>query len=263
MVYVGIIYFIVIILANTVGAISGMGGGVIIKPVLDALHFHSLAAISFYSSVAVFTMAIVSTLRQMKNGLKLQIPIAILVSLGSVVGGILGNTVFESLLRVFSDEKYVQLIQIILTIVTLLFAYFYTKIGNSRSLNLSHLVWYVSVGLFLGFISTLLGIGGGPINVALLMLCFGVPIKEATVYSIITIFFSQAAKLFTIAQLTGFARFDLSVLMYVIPAAVVGGFVGALISGRISSKRVTQVYQIVIILVLLLNLWNGVGLFID
>lgn len=34
----GFIYFIVIILANTVGAISGMGGGVIIKPVLDSVH---------------------------------------------------------------------------------------------------------------------------------------------------------------------------------------------------------------------------------
>lgn len=260
--YIGIIYFIVIILANTVGAISGMGGGVIIKPVLDTLHFHSLVAISFYSSVAVFTMSIVSTMRQLKNGLKLQIPIAVFVSLGSVVGGISGNTVFESLLRLFSDEKYVQLVQIILTIVTLLFAYFYTKIGNERSLELSHPVWYVIVGLFLGFISTLLGIGGGPINVALLMLCFGIPIKEATVYSIVTIFFSQAAKLVTIAQVTGFERFDLSILLYVIPAAIVGGFVGALISGKISSERVTQVYQVVILLVLLLNLWNGIQLFV-
>ncbi|ALS02251.1 hypothetical protein ATZ33_12910 [Enterococcus silesiacus] len=260
--YIGIIYFIVIILANTVGAISGMGGGVIIKPVLDTLHFHPLAAISFYSSVAVFTMSIVSTLRQLKNGLKLQMPIAVLVSLGSVIGGISGNSVFESLLRLFSDEKYVQLIQIILTIVTLVFAYFYTKIGNERSLRLSRPIWYVIVGLFLGFISTLLGIGGGPINVALLMLCFGIPIKEATVYSIITIFFSQAAKLFTIAQTTGFGRFDLAILLYVIPAAILGGFVGALISGKVSSERVTQVFQLVILLVLLLNLWNGVQLFI-
>ncbi|MGX7245115.1 sulfite exporter TauE/SafE family protein [Enterococcus quebecensis] len=260
--YIGVVYFIVIILANTVGAISGMGGGVIIKPVLDTLHFHSLAAISFYSSVAVFTMSIVSTLRQMKNGLKLKIPIAVFVSLGSVIGGIFGNIIFELLLQLFSEEKYVQLIQIILTIVTLLFAFFYTKIGNERSFDLSHPIWYVTVGLFLGFISTLLGIGGGPINVALLMLCFGIHIKEATVYSIITIFFSQAAKLFTIANITGFDRFDLSILFYVIPAAIVGGFMGALISGKISSERVVQVYQLVILLVLLLNLWNGLRLFI-
>lgn len=259
--YVGIIYFLVIILANTVGAISGMGGGVIIKPVMDTLHFHPLAAISFYSSVAVFTMSIVSTLRQMKNGLTLKIPIALFVSLGSVIGGVIGNTTFDTLLKLLSDEKYVQIIQILLTVLTLAFAFFYTKFGEERSYNLSHPLWYVLVGLFLGFISTLLGIGGGPINVALLMLCFGIPIKEATVYSIITIFFSQAAKLVTIAQTTGFGGFDLAILFYVIPAAIIGGFVGALISGKISSDRVTQIYQVVILFVLLLNIWNGIRLF--
>ena len=45
-----LIYFITIFLSNTVGALSGMGGGVIIKPVLDFLGFHSLNSIAFYSS---------------------------------------------------------------------------------------------------------------------------------------------------------------------------------------------------------------------
>ena len=44
---IGIIYFLVIILANSVGAVSGMGGGVIIKPVMDFFHFHDVASISF------------------------------------------------------------------------------------------------------------------------------------------------------------------------------------------------------------------------
>lgn len=260
--FIGFIYFVVIILANTVGAISGMGGGVIIKPVLDSLAFHSLAAISFYSSVAVFTMSIVSTLRQFKNGLSLKVNIALFISAGSVIGGALGNMVFESLLTFFSKETYVQLIQIGLTILTLLFAYLYTKYFMGKTYQLSNKGWYLLAGLILGFIATLLGIGGGPINVALIMLCFGIPIKEATVYSIITIFFSQAAKLLTIAQSTGFGRFDLSILIYVISAAFIGGFLGATISGKVSANRVTQVYQIVIILVLILNLWNGIRLFV-
>lgn len=259
---VGIIYFVVIILANTLGAISGMGGGVLIKPLFDTLGFHSLAAISFYSSVAVFTMSIVSTFRQYKNGLSLQGNVALVISAGSVIGGVLGNTVFEALLHFFSEERYVQLIQILLTIVTLLAALVYTKYYSQKKLRLSNKSWYLLVGLFLGFISTLLGIGGGPINVALLMLCFGIAIKEATVYSIITIFFSQAAKLMTIAGATGFGRFDLTILFYVVPAAIIGGFAGATISGKISAERVTEIYQVVIILVLLLNLWNGVQLFL-
>ncbi|MGH2335518.1 sulfite exporter TauE/SafE family protein, partial [Enterococcus faecalis] len=59
-----LIYFITIFLSNTVGALSGMGGGGIIKPVLDFLGFHLLNSIAFYSSVAVFVMSISSTYKQ-------------------------------------------------------------------------------------------------------------------------------------------------------------------------------------------------------
>lgn len=123
----GIIYFVVIIIANTIGAVSGMGGGVIIKPILDFIGADSVAAISFYSTVAVFTMSIVSTLRQMKNGIKLDLKAIGWISLGAIIGGFLGNTSFEFLLNQFQNDRLVQLIQIILTIITLLFAFLYTK----------------------------------------------------------------------------------------------------------------------------------------
>ncbi|EGF47401.1 hypothetical protein AAULR_24991 [Lacticaseibacillus rhamnosus MTCC 5462] len=39
------------------------------------------------------------------------------------------------------------------------------------------------------------GIGGGPINIACFLFLFGFGIRQATIYSIVTIFFSQAAKI--------------------------------------------------------------------
>jgi uncharacterized membrane protein YfcA len=68
----GLLYFLVIIFANTIGSVSGMGGGVIIKPVLDFIALDSVVAISFYSTVAVFVMSIVSTYRQVKNGMSIR-----------------------------------------------------------------------------------------------------------------------------------------------------------------------------------------------
>ncbi|KFN89449.1 uncharacterized DUF81 family protein [Tetragenococcus muriaticus PMC-11-5] len=82
-----LIYFFVIILANTVGAISGMGGGVIIKPVLDFIAVDPVAAISFYSSVAVFVMSITSTIRQMKGGISISWKLVIGVATGAILGG--------------------------------------------------------------------------------------------------------------------------------------------------------------------------------
>ncbi|MDT2757456.1 sulfite exporter TauE/SafE family protein [Enterococcus asini] len=252
---IGLLYFVIIIFANTIGAISGMGGGVLIKPLFDAIGADSVPAITFYSTVAVFTMSIVSTLRQRKN-MTIDYSIASLVSLGAVLGGIGGNLTFEALLQLLTNEKSVQLIQILLTILTIGFSYIVS--GSQWRLGLKGRHWYVIVGLLLGFLASLLGIGGGPINVALLLLCFGMNMKAATVYSIITIFFSQLAKIVTISTTTGFSRYDLHMLYYVIPAAIIGGFLGAFFSGRLKEDYVRRVYQVVLFLVLCINAYNGI-----
>ncbi|MBO0471492.1 sulfite exporter TauE/SafE family protein [Enterococcus sp. DIV0242_7C1] len=253
---IGILYFIVIVLANTVGAVSGMGGGVLIKPIFDFIGAHNVASISFYSATAVFTMSIVSTSRQLMSGRKINWQIVCWVSAGAILGGILGNVVFETFLSWFGNEDSVQLIQISLTVITLVFALLYTKY-DWRNFHLTHVFWYLSCGFVLGFLASLLGIGGGPINVSLLMLLFSLPIKDATIYSICTIFFSQFAKLIVIACSTGFGRYDLTMLWFIIPAAIVGGLLGANLSNTLSSKKVTLIFQGVIILVLLINLYNA------
>ncbi|QGP77207.1 sulfite exporter TauE/SafE family protein [Tetragenococcus halophilus] len=252
----GIVYFLVIILANTIGSVSGMGGGVIIKPVLDFFALDSVAAVSFYSTVAVFVMSIVSTIRQVQNGIALEYLKIVWLSIGSVLGGILGNTSFEMLLTQFNSDT-VQFVQIFLTIVTLVFAFLYTRF-EWRNFNLQSYVWYLFTGIVLGFIASLLGIGGGPINVSLLMLLFAMPIKSATVYSIATILFSQLAKILTVGFTTGFLRYDLTMLWYIIPAAIIGGLLGDKVSRLLSPKKVTFVFQGVILLVLLVNIYNGI-----
>ncbi|MHC5268551.1 sulfite exporter TauE/SafE family protein [Enterococcus sp. LJL98] len=259
--WIGLLYFLVIVLANTIGAISGMGGGVIIKPIFDLIGIHSVAAISFYAAVAVFVMAFVSTYRQIQNGIQIQWKVAGWISFGAVVGGVLGSQALNQLLTLFSNEDWVTMIQIVLTVLTLLFAFFYSYF-DWRSFRLNRVWWYLFCGLTLGFLASLLGIGGGPINVSLLVLLFSMPIKEATVYSICTIFFSQLAKLVTIFLTTGYSVYDRSVLPYIIVAAMLGGFLGARFSGILSPKKVTLVFQAVILLVLLVNIYNGVMLFI-
>lgn len=257
---IGIIYFVVIILANTIGAVSGMGGGVIIKPLLDLIGAHSVVVVSFYSAVAVFTMSIVSTIRQVKNGVSIDVKSVIALSAGAVFGGVVGNNAFEFLLEILANERTVQMIQIVLTILTLLFALLYSKY-DWRNYTLRGWYWLLLCGLILGFLASLLGIGGGPINVSLLMLMFSMPIKEATVYSICTIFFSQLAKLVTIAMTVGFYRYDLTILLYIIPAAICGGLMGATLSKVLSAEKVTTVFQMVILIVLAINVYNGFQLF--
>lgn len=257
---IGIIYFLVIVIANTIGAISGMGGGVLIKPIFDFLNVHPVAAISFYSSVAVLTMSFVSTFNQIRNGIKVNWFFAIQLSIGAIVGGLIGNQVFEKILDYFPEGREVQLLQIFLTIITLVLSFLHSKhIWKNHTYQSSILI--VFTGFLLGFLASLLGIGGGPINVALLIFLFNLPIKDATVYSIVTILFSQLSKVITIFVTVNLERYDLTMLYFIIPAAIIGGFLGSYISGRVSSEKVNDIYQIVIILVLIINLYNGYQVF--
>lgn len=104
---IGLIYFVVIVLANIVGAIPEMGGSVLIKPILDLISAHSVTGISFYSTVAIFTTSIVSTVQQMSNGKSLNWQTVGWVSSRTVVGGVVGNIVFGVFLQLFENGKHV------------------------------------------------------------------------------------------------------------------------------------------------------------
>lgn len=251
-----LIYVLIIIFANTIGAISGMGGGVIIKPTLDFVGLDSVSAISFYATVAVLTMSIVSTHRQVKQGIQLKWDVVAGIAIGSVFGGIIGNLALEHLLVMLPQERLVKLIQIGLMLVTLIFVILY-QYFCWESWKWQSQRGYISCGILAGFLSSFLGIGGGPINVSLLMLCIGFPIKLATIYSIVMIFASQLAKIATIALTIGFSQYDVNLLLAIIPAAVIGGTVGAMLNKRLSESVIKCLFNVVVVAIVLLNAYNG------
>ena len=257
----GILYFVIIVLANSIGAISGMGGGVIIKPALDLVAQSPLSAINFYSSFAVFVMAIVSTAKQIRGGARVEVGRTLMLSLSAVIGGRLGDETFR-LLSLWLASKQVNLIQIVLTLITLIWALRYAE-PRAQAFKYRY-PWLVNglVGLALGWLATLLGIGGGPINVALLVFCFNFEIKLATVYSIVIIFFSQLSKLVSGLPHLAQDQVDLTLLPYIVVAAICGGFIGASLNRRFSERAVLQLYRVVVVGVIALNAFNGIRLLI-
>src|SRR5699024_10800605 len=53
-------YFLIGLLTSVIGAISGLGGGVFIKPILDFFGHYPITTIGVLSSTSVFTMSAVS-----------------------------------------------------------------------------------------------------------------------------------------------------------------------------------------------------------
>lgn len=257
---IGILYFLTIIVANTLGALSGMGGGVIIKPVLDFIGADTVSTISFYSAVAVFTMSSVSTFNRLRDKVLFNWRMIGCISFGAVLGGNLGNIVFERTLQILKQDAVVNQVQIVLTMVTLIVSFLYSKF-EWKKLKLCNVFWYACCGMILGFLASFLSIGGGPINVSLLIFLFSMSIKEATIYSIAIILFSQASKILTIVATGSLMQYNLGMMLFIIPAAILGGVIGTRVSKILSPKSVTYVFQGVIIIVLLLNVYNAVQLF--
>ena len=57
------LYLCISLFATVIGSISGIGGGVIIKPVLDSLSPFGIATISFLSSCTILSMTTVTLFR--------------------------------------------------------------------------------------------------------------------------------------------------------------------------------------------------------
>ena len=120
-----IIYFLVAILATTIGATAGLGGGVVIKPVLDSMNTFSLPTVNLLSSVTIFVMAVVLIIKQLLKRDKINKKSISLIAIGSVIGGIIGQKILRLLVKHSSDINNVNILQSVMLIVILLFSFFY------------------------------------------------------------------------------------------------------------------------------------------
>jgi len=75
-----LIYSLIIFFATFLGAFVGLGGGVIIKPLLDLIGHDSIATVNFISAFAVFSMSISSTIKHIKAKTKIDFKFIITLS---------------------------------------------------------------------------------------------------------------------------------------------------------------------------------------
>jgi len=318
-----IVYFVVVLLATTIGALTGMGGGVFIKPLLDVIGDYDAPTVSMLSCITVFAMAVVSVSKTLisnkrqgakhkvgtdpstefnykttsapnsefvhnsvstpntefaynlistsdiefvhysnsavNNGFayRFNVKSALFLAFGAVLGGNLGHMIFELLVKNTLSNNGVVIVQnlVLAFIILLIFVYMLTK-SHIKGFYFKGLFLTLLAGLFLGGLSAFLGIGGGPVNVAFLMLFFSFNTKNATLYSLIIILFAQVSQIITVALNGGFAPFDLSMSPYMVAAAVLGGFLGSILNKKLSNKQIDLCFTLAQIFIFVLCVVN-------
>ena len=257
-----IAYFLIALGATILGAMAGLGGGVIIKPLLDFLGDYSLSTIGVLSSFTVFSMAVVSIIKQIRYKVKIEVRKTVFIGIGSIIGGVLGDKIINLILKVLS-ESLVTIVQNFILAILLIFIYIYMNNKEKyKSYKVNNSIACILIGLLLGSIASFLSIGGGPINVCVLALFFSMDTKEAAVNSIITILFSQGSKLITIITTQGLSGFDLTMLPYMIIGGIVGGMIGSKLNKKFNSSAILKVFNIVVLALILLNVYNIISMMI-
>lgn len=254
-----LLYAVVILAATTLGAFVGLGGGVIIKPILDFIGQEPRIQVDFLSCVAVFTMSIVSTGKSIKNKVSFKKNIILLIAGGSIAGGFLGSSCMD-MLESNMNSNLIRCVQAFILASLLLAVSIY--VGKcSFSFNVKNNAAVFAVGLLLGFIASFLGIGGGPINVAVLTLFFSMNVKDSAVYSVAIIFFSQLSKLVTIFLTSGFEAYShqWKTLIFILPAAILGGIIGSKLNRKFDDKIIRKVFVAVMVILVILNVYNGIN----
>lgn len=254
-----ILIILVCFLSSTAGAICGVGGGVIIKPVLDATGVMTVTTVSFLSGCTVLSMSVVSFYKNLKGKRDFIFDrrFAAVLVLGSVAGGLLGKEIYHRIISHLSDSSQVGAIQAVIlaivTVGTLIYTTSKERISTKRVQNKGVII---GIGVALGMLSSFLGIGGGPINLVVLFYFFSMETKQAALYSIYIIMFSQMSSLVLTVTKKNIPAFEWKTLLLMAVCGMLGGLAGSRINKRIESKTVDKLFMGIMGVIICISIYN-------
>lgn len=253
---VSMIVFFIVLFACTLGAISGLGGGIIIKPLMDALGGFSAGSVNAMASITILTMTVVSIIKSRKNARNIDWRIVIFFTIGSVIGGVLGQFILDNFIT-RSNDATVIIVQSVFQIVIVLLIMLHECVKQRLPhYHVKSPVLMTVIGTLLGTIAAFLSIGGGIFNRPILVILLSMTSKSAAFTSLCIILCAQGANVATMGITTHFSYVDPSVLPFMMIAAIVGGYLGGYIATHVNDKYFDRIFMMTLLIILALNVGN-------
>ena len=243
-----LVFAAVAFLASVIGAICGIGGGVIIKPVLDMVGILDVKSINFLSGCTVLAMSTYSIATARISGESLvKWRTATPLALGAAAGGLLGKELFQAVSRSFGEQAgAVQAAcLIVMTVGTLIYTVEKNRIPTHQ---LTNGAVCALVGLVLGLASSFLG----------MFFFFSMGTKTAAQNSLYIILFSQAASLCSTLVTRAVPDVSIWLLVLMIICGIMGGFFGRKINKKIDAATVDKLFIALMAVIILINIYNVV-----
>jgi uncharacterized protein len=249
--------------AGTVGSLIGLGGGIIIVPMLLNIdHFLSaFSTVPIHVAVGTSLITIVfsslsSTLSYHKQK-RIDYKSGILFLIGSVPGSLLG-TYINSLLN---TERFTLFFGIFLICISV-FLFISSKLNRkSKEVHKGIIRTYtndageaytysyslplaISLSICIGIISGLFGIGGGILLVPMMAFLFGFPPQLAVATSMFVVMFTTLGS--SISYIT-LGEVNFYYILLLIPGAWFGGKIGAYINQKLKTETIALILRLVVL----------------
>ena len=239
-------------IAGILGSIIGLGGGIIIVPILTFMGISPTLAVS-NSLFAVFSNSVGSTIEYAKQK-RVEFSLGWKLGLMAVPGTILGAFISSDL----SSEIFKILFALVL-ISSASYIFLKRKI-EEKPVDISRLLLVFSAGasFFAGIISSLFGIGGGLIFVPLMVVALGISIKRAAPTSQFILMFASFSGLIVHSML-GHPDYYQALLLSI--GAFAGGILGARLSLEIKENKLKIIVVIVLIAAAIKMIVDSTGIF--
>lgn len=250
--------FLISFLACIAGSICGMGGGVIIKPVLDFIQFGSASTISFMSGCTVLAMTGYSVGKSVLSGeKKVEMKTVTPLAIGAAIGGVAGKRIFNFIRDSAPNRSMVGAVQAaVLAVITIGTLIYTLKKDKIKTKNVKNAAGCFAIGMALDIVSSFLGIGGGPINLVVLYFFFSMDTKTAAANSLYVILFSQLAGVVS-TFVTGLPQFEIMPLLLMMTGGVLGGIAGRKLTAKMDNKAVDKLFIALMVFIILINIYNA------
>ena len=219
--------------AGVLGSMIGLGGGIIVVPVLTFLGFSPTAAAS-NSLFAALSNAVASTIsysRQNRIEFSLGLKLGLLSIPGTILGAVISTNVAPEIFKILFG---------LVLIASAAYIFLRKKIETrEKRFSKQMIVFGVGASFFAGIISAFFGIGGGIIFVPLMAVGMGMAMKKAAPTSQLILLFSSLSGVMS-HSILGHPDFAQAGFL------AIGSFAGGLVGARLSLGIKERYLQILV-----------------
>lgn len=270
-----IIALIIGFLSAFVGSLVGLGGGIIFVPAMlflfsnfDSFSWASHQTIVGISLITMIFTGMSSTLAYYKLK-RVDIKTGVIFIIGCLPGIFLGGQT-NKIIDMDSFSLYFGILMLVMFLMMLINRDKLLKkkelviSDNTRTFNIDgeqhqyniKTPLAIVLGFFVGYLSTLFGIGGGTISVPAMILFFGIPVQIAIGTSMFMIFFISLAG--SISHIV-MGHIVWKYVIFFIIGSYIGGTVGAKSSKLFKGKTLEWILKIVIVIAGIKLIFDGLS----